>query len=435
MSTLLIVDPTLKSFEGHSYNYDHAVYRAAQEVFGSVAVYADCRFDPAQADIPIVPTFNRIDFDSAKALANKFFTRLGRPTTPRNSVVEEAHATVAPGTWPWLLNFAKWLRARDFEHHMYRLLQRDYRNTPVDLFVQHAFISELFVVRRWLRRRLFPNSRFHVVMRYAPELVNAGYMSDSAFAAMLREIADPRRGNCRLYSDSERLSVMFSSLVGTEVITLPIPIPPELGGEEFPPAPPVFTLGFLGSPRIDKGFAELPSLLGQLPAKVGDDPLHVLIQATLTSADPRVIRTIEALRHLQRHDGTDPPRVELLASPAPSDVYYGWFRRASVIVLPYVARKYQASTSGILVEAILSGVPVLVPTDSWMADQVEVARQRYRYRIGEVFDGTDELRAAISKLHRELPSYRADTGRYRSTFQSFHNPRYCVELLYAQRAT
>ena len=44
MRKLLIVDPTLESLEGHSYNYDRAIFGAAQSKFDEVVLYADLGF-------------------------------------------------------------------------------------------------------------------------------------------------------------------------------------------------------------------------------------------------------------------------------------------------------------------------------------------------------------------------------------------------------
>lgn len=422
MRDLLIVDPTLKSYQGHSWNYDRAVYEAAHACFQNVKLFADVRFASEAADIPVAPVFNRIDLDRLKTLTNWVFGVLRPRATP--SLAGEAHATVVPGTPSFLLNIAKWLRTWDFDRTLGRVVSKEGGDTSLHLLVQHAFISELITADRWLHR----GSRvcFHVVLRYAPELVNVGFLPDAEFAALLGRIADPVFGNTRLYTDSERLSAQYRALSGRPVRTLPIPVPAALSLNERQGGPVSdITLAFLGSPRVDKGFDELPDLIGRLPGRIGNRRVKALVQVARSNPDQRVRTAIRRLQSL----GNRAPEVELLDSPAPREIYYQWFARATMVVLPYLARKYEASTSGILVEAILSGVPVVVRGNSWMSDQVTEAWQRDALKIGEIFLGSDQVPACIERVARDANRYRADTMEYRKIFRGFHSPEMLVRIL------
>jgi glycosyltransferase involved in cell wall biosynthesis len=422
MRELLIVDPTLKSYEGHSWNYDRAVFAAAWSRFDAVKLFADVRFSADVVDIPVFPAFNRIDLDALKSCANRVFSAV-RPRST-GGIIGEAHATIAPGTPSTLVNLAKRLRAWDFSHGLERAVAMADPDAEHHLFVQHAFISELLAAERWLRagRR----AHFHVVLRYAPELVNVGFLADSDFAAMLARLADPDHGNTSLYTDSERLSQRYRDLSGRRVTTLPIPVPEAFRiAEGAPPSEDIVTLGFLGSSRVDKGFDQLPEIIGSLPARIHGRAAKALVQVTRSSADPRIRAAISRLQSL----GAMAPAVEILDSPVPAETYYGWFSRATMVVLPYVARKYEASTSGILVEAILGGVPVVVRGNSWMGDQVVEARERYGLAVGEVFTNRQGLVDAVARVARDSGAYRAHVRRYRASFRAFHNPERLVRIL------
>src|SRR5690242_497647 len=99
-----------------------------------------------------------------------------------------------------------------------------------------------------------------------------------------------------------------------------------------------------------------------------------MVQVTRDSADPRIRECVAELEALARR--LPAGRLELLDSPVPMDTYYGWFERSGIVALPYLSKKYNASTSGIFVEAVCFGVPVAVPAESWMADEVEAARRQ-----------------------------------------------------------
>jgi glycosyltransferase involved in cell wall biosynthesis len=427
MRYLLIVDPSLKSYEGHSWNYDRAVYEASAGFFSSVELFADYRFDIKNADIPVQAVFNHIDLDRLKGWTNRFFHTI-RPRGV-SGIAAEAHATVAPGTWPILLRLVKHLRAFDFGHNIRRIVRSREGGRELHLFVQHAHISELLVAHRWLRSVGRSGPRFHIVLRYAPELVNVGFMQDAAFAKMLSELADKKAGNARFYTDSDRLSRQYEALTGCHVTTLPIPVPASLhlAGEVLTD-PGQLTLGFLGSSRVDKGFDQLPEVIAALPGTLDGQPVRALVQVTRGTPDPRVQAAISRLCALSTSHPSA-PAVEMLESPAPMAEYYNWFRRVCVNVLPYVSRKYEASTSGILVESILSGVPVVVPAGSWMGDQVDEARNLHGLRIGETFGANNDLKDAIFRVAREAPLYRAHVRSYEPIFRAFHNPKRLAAIL------
>lgn len=430
MPALLIVDPSLVSFEGHSYNYDRALYAAARELFATVTIYADRRFEVARADVPIQAELNHAHFDRIKRLINRGFHFM-RPALPdrRSRALSEMHATVAPNTSAWVMRLAKRLHAIRFERNLHRVLDQS-DGQGIQLLIQHAFIPDLIVLHKWLRKRIHPQVRFHVVLRYAPDLVNSEFMPAANFDAMLRELADPDHGNCRFYTDSERLSQNYRDVARCAAATLPLPIPPDfMDIASSSPSSRDLALGFLGSSRADKGFRELPRLVRTLPAKAAGMPVRALVQISTPPPDCLVEAAIDEFKAMQAETGAF-PTIELLDSPVPADVYYSWFRRVRIIVLPYVAKRYEGSTSGVLVEAILSGVPVLVPSGTWLADQVSKARDEHNCVIGEIFADTAELPGLVERMAAAIDRYRADVQRYSQVFRAIHDPRRCAEMIY-----
>jgi hypothetical protein len=177
---------------------------------------------------------------------------------------------------------------------------------------------------------------------------------------------------------------------------------------------------------VEKGFCELPALLRALPRESGGRRIGAMVQVTRDSADPRVSATVTQLRELQREL---PDSLELLDSPVPMPVYYGWVARSGIVALPYLSQKYNASTSGIFVEAICFGVPVLAPANSWMSDMIEEAQRAHGLRIGEVFASLPEIPAAVARMAADIARYRADVTRYSAAWRETHNPDACVRTL------
>ncbi|MCX7900452.1 MAG: hypothetical protein N2444_10310, partial [Methylocystis sp.] len=109
---MLIVDPTLVSLEGHSYQYDRAFFSAARVVFDDVILYADKSFrDSGYQPLPCRAVLNRLPLDNLKRWGNTFFHSLGPRALRMSDIDSAAHSTVVPNTWSWTLRLAKRLRA------------------------------------------------------------------------------------------------------------------------------------------------------------------------------------------------------------------------------------------------------------------------------------------------------------------------------------
>jgi len=408
MRKLLIVDPSLQSLEGHSYNYDLAIYQAARAHFDEVVLYADRAFrDPSRAIGHYRPVLNRLRIDRLKKSVNSLFHFFGRR---KKGEATAAHSTIVPGVPSWMVGLAKWLRARDLAASLQGILREHAAADELHIFIQHAHLSELQLAGRWRNQ-----ARLHLVLRYSPELVNNGQMSEARFSALLARLAP----SAHLYTDSERLSAQYRAAGAKKVSTLPVPI--VLPESSAPPQRDMTRVAFLGSSRVEKGYCELPRLIEELPRELG-----ATVQVTVDSADPRIRETTRELEVLARR--LPPGRLELLESPVPIGIYYGWVQRAGIVALPYLSKKYNASTSGILVEALCFGVPVICPADSWMADVVaEAAREGLR--IGEIVASLDEIPDAAARIAASIPQYRESVRRFAVNWRRRHNPDECVKLL------
>lgn len=437
MRKLLIVDPTLVSLEGHSYNYDRAIFGAARAHFDEVVLYTGRGFRaPPGDDLVYRPILNRLPLERLKRTVNAVFHLLGRKqdaSAPPDAAAV-SHATVVPNVWHWLIHLAKRLRARDLEASLRQILSEHTRSDPGDLhvFLQHVHLHDLLVADRLRGNFAGQAAAVHLdlVLRYSPELVNAGYLRDEDFAALLVRISKSAAPQVHLLTDSERLSAEYRALGVNRVTTLPVPILlPE--SETSVDSGTAIEVSFLGSSRVEKGFCELPALLRALPHDVGGREIRAAVQITRDSTDPRVRAAVEDLRVLQR---ASPESLELLDSPVSMRVYYDWVARSGIMALPYLSQKYNASTSGIFVEAICFGVPVLCPANSWMSDMIEEAQREHGLRIGEVFTGLEQIPAIVGNMASDLARYRADVKQFSAIWRQTHNPESCVKVLLSATA-
>jgi len=435
MRKLLIVDPSLLSLEGHSYNYDRAIFEAAQGHFDEVVLYADRGFrDDGRRPVPFRPVLNRLPIELLRRWVNAVFQLAGRAkASPAPAPAHFADAMVVPGVWSWIIRLGKRLRARDLESSVRTILAElgcDARD-ELHLFFQHANLAELLVADRLRRAPSGATVHLHLVLRYSPDLINAGFFAATEFASLLKRIAGPGALRVHFLTDSERLSAEYRALGVGQVATIPVPV--VLPVEE----PAALEAGrvdvaFLGSARVEKGFCELPALVQAMARESGGRAVRTVVQITRNSPDPRVRDTLEELRRMER--ALPSGVLELRDSPVPMPVYYSWMRSAGIVLLPYISDKYNASTSGIFVEAICFGVPVLAPANSWMADTIEEAQRVQGLRIGEVFAALEQIPAIVARMASDLARYRADVRGFSPVWRRTHNPESCVQALLAVAA-
>lgn len=427
MRKLLIVDPTLDSLEGHSYNYDRAIHGAAQSRFDEVILYADRAFrDDSPQAVPCRPVLNRLPFNALKRWARRFVHAPGR-TAQQSDDTRQVPDSL--NLWGWMLRLAKRLRARDLEGSVRSIIaEQAGRSEELHVFFQNARIDELLLADRLRARAPAGTVHLHLVVRHSPEICNAGFFDDTAFASLLKRVAEARSPRVSFLTDSERLSAEYRALGLAKVGTLPVPI--LLPEEEPAPADAgLVSVSFLGAARVEKGFCELPGFIARLPREAGACLIRAVVQVPRESSDPRIRDTVVELRRLEQAlpQGT----LDLRESPVPMAAYYDWVRSAGIVALPYLSAKYNASTSGIFVEAICFGVPVLVPSNSWMSDVIAQTEREHGLRIGETFSNLEEFPALVARMAEGLGRYRADVRRFSKLWRRTHNPDACVEAMLA----
>ncbi|MGV3485302.1 MAG: hypothetical protein ACO1RT_12855, partial [Planctomycetaceae bacterium] len=72
-----------------------------------------------------------------------------------------------------------------------------------------------------------------------------------------------------------------------------------------------------------------------------------------------------------------------------TDAYQDWIRSASVGLFTYDARRYFARCSGVLLEMLIAGIPVIVPAGSWLSHQLRPEADRHLDDIWNRADDTD----------------------------------------------
>jgi hypothetical protein len=230
----------------------------------------------------------------------------------------------------------------------------------------------------------------------------------------------------RFHTDSQRLSQDYESLVDLSFGVLPLPFRAELMPQvsRQPKAP--LTVVYLGGARDEKGFHWLPKLIQALAGDyLASGKARLVIQASLAQAEHNP-RSVAALRWLRRQL---PPGIELVALDGalePSQ-YYQIASQADIILLPYLRERYRACTSGVLAEALAAGAATVVPSGTWLADQLPRGG-------GETFDDFPSFVGAVKRVLDKFDAYRAAAQAHRPLWLKRHSPDALVAAVVGQAA-
>ncbi|MEX2185248.1 MAG: hypothetical protein WD875_00570 [Pirellulales bacterium] len=258
-----------------------------------------------------------------------------------------------------------------------------------------------------------------------------------------------------LYATTAELAAELSSLgvLGIRELGYPIDDALRTGGRQ-PRRDGPLRITFAGDARLEKGFHHMPAIVANVLA----DPdlasrVEFVIQANFPFRLPcrrRNLPIVAAREALARHA---PPRVRLLCEPLDEAAYRQLILDADLIVLPYDARHYYARCSGVLVEALSAGVPVIAPALCSMAAQVagpRFARPTESLKVapaegravstdaippGLIADTPAEIPALVRRIVADYDRHRAAAARFAEDWTRWHHPTRIVAEMLSGAAT
>jgi glycosyltransferase involved in cell wall biosynthesis len=202
----------------------------------------------------------------------------------------------------------------------------------------------------------------------------------------------------RFYTDTEELTEQYDFLGVYPFATLPVPV--DVSAVPRTERDPL-VIGYLGDARDEKGFSHLPKLVEAFaPRRDSAAGVRFLFQSNFNV--PGGEPGSRYARSLLRAYGND--FVELAQGPFDSQQYAALLRRMDIVLIPYAGEKYSARSSGILMEALAAGRPVLVPTCTWMARLLEARRHCH---LANLF----EVRALPARLNNTIEGFQGINGK------------------------
>ena len=174
--------------------------------------------------------------------------------------------------------------------------------------------------------------------------------------------------NMRMLADTNDLAVWLNiNTVPAALMPIPMKLPPYVYTNPKPHE--IYTFALLGPARKEKGFLLMPDLICAFADDLKQNKVRFFIQTTLIGGqapEPETETTIAELKKLQRQL----PNIILKDGDLTEDEFYRALCEASCLLVPYDRKRYEARSSGLLVQSFLCGRPAIVPRGTWMADQI-----------------------------------------------------------------
>lgn len=401
MRTLCIVDPALKDFVGHHYEYARCLYECAETRGEPIVILGHRR--PAEQlskSLPVERVFRRSPYEF--------------PTT-----VPVLRDVVNP-------NLQNYLFFEDLRRAM-----RGRCSPEWIVFAPAMTHNQVFGWSAWLQT-MKPDVCPTVVLctrnSYCHQPDPAHYEKRAYYMQLgfkwLERLADSGR-RVHLTTDSERLALEFSRLTRLPMAILPTPHTKRGGRpKQTPNAAPKFV--WLGGIRTDKGFPAFAEAVLSLEPELRSGCIEFVIQSNLDS-----LYDTETAAARDRLKSAALPGVTLIERPLGGEEYTELLFSSSVVVIPRLLRLFRSQTSGPFVEALAAGKPVVTTEGSWMADQLN------RHGAGLTFKDQDavSLAEAMRTLARNHEEFRIRAEHSSEAWASIHNPDRLYDILHSAGTT
>jgi len=369
---LIIIDQTLDSFHGHHAEYTLSVaFGAAKHL--PVIVMANQRCSIKSTDsVEVLPVFR---------------FAWTQPQRVRAPSVYDPVVSFSP--WPFLSDLRSGLELIDA--------------SPDDQVFIHSigFAEVEDILALLLTNRQSKLPLFHILLRRDLDELMISPIRFKRFSAHVRAFAELGLwpAGVRFYTDTDALTEQYSTAMGVQFETLPIPfsqatMEAALRARQTIGVKAPVLIGYLGDARPEKGYQFLPAMVEKLMRDyvlTGKARFRLQSNYNLPGGEPGIPQAKRALKRF------GPKAVELLDASLSQQDYYRHLAEMDIIVIPYLAERYARRSSGIFAQAVAAGKITVVPAGTSMAIEAE------EYQLGGcvVYDRSEDLANATALAIRD----------------------------------
>ena len=338
-----------------------------------------------------------------------------------HSLVRALAAAAAPDCavtiWAGRNAIGAWDGAGELRPHFHRrwrrlqgfLLYRRLLREPGRILVATAGSTDLALAAWAAGRGAVAPGRMHFFVHWLGR--------KSGKAGLLSSIAR-RQPNFEILAPTATVADFFRGC-GFRTTQVPYPLDGDGTAPSSAPPAPFRHLLVAGAARLDKGFDHVVDLVHEMKRR--GLRLPIVVQASHGERDasaPEIASAIERLRAAQ-YAG-----LSLLGDPLTPQAYRGLFDGA-VVVQPYRAEDFRDRVSGVTLDALAAGCPVVVTAGTWMA---EVAR-RFDAGVATADLGAAGLLAAIESVVADHARYAVNARAAAVELNARHSARRLLDAV------
>lgn len=187
--------------------------------------------------------------------------------------------------------------------------------------------------------------------------------------------------NVFFYTDTKELTRQYERLCGLQFTTLPIPINPDFRLQDKQNVNEPLVAVYAGDARKEKGYQYLPNIIDSVSELTASGRLCFELQSNTTFKRPQddPETTIAKTKLLSINNSALKLHTEALSS----EEYCNMVRNSDIGLLLYDRENYYARSSGALVECLAAGIPVIVPSASWLSMQLAKVIREYQLDLAK----------------------------------------------------
>ena len=169
------------------------------------------------------------------------------------------------------------------------------------------------------------------------------------------------------YTDSAELTWQYEQLGAFPFHTLSIPH--TYSARDVPVRDGPLRVTYLGDARREKGYHLLPRIVGDLLQEGLAGKLRFVFQSNynVPGGEPEAVVARGQLESFPES------MVSLYKQALSTADYKALLLSSDITILPYDRTNYGARSSGVLVESLAAGIPVIVPAGTWLSRQLLMA--------------------------------------------------------------
>jgi hypothetical protein len=390
MAKFLLIDHSLKGVGGHHFEYAAHLLAAARRAGYEAIVATHRRFTPGAAHAShaaVYPVFRYTTYSKFTVYRSR---AKAEPHSNRNSAnLRCAPAgdspTAATSLWQrlgdWLHDRGRRRRVDAFTSGLHRLFREIVLSPGDQVFIPTLSELDLAGLVPFLREHEASRAadwhlQFHYAIfdgresDYPRQAARLAHMRD-AFSAALAQAPNHR---LHYYNTTEQLTDQYNRMGVAPFHTLPYPVNDalrEAGAPVTRNSSKPLRVTSLGAIRAEKGAGELAALVARLwPSHFRNGRCQLVVQSNKKQFRLPLPEAVESLPVV---GGQPCEPVVYAPHPLAMDAYVDMIRAADIGLLLYDSERYYVRCSGVLVELLTVGIPVIASAGCWMAEQLAEA--------------------------------------------------------------